>query len=79
MFHVQFINETAYNIEVLDRVIGTINIPASKTRTFLGHPMYPTDLNLTIEFNSGAPKTDFLIVQTSQSYGDIEKCRDNKK
>lgn len=79
VYHLQLVNETGFEITVIDRMIGTINIPSGKTRVFPAHPMYPIDqINLVVEFNAAAPPTDFLTIITTSEYGNTQKCNNKE-
>ncbi len=74
IFHVELINNTAFEIQVLDRDSGDIRIPANDRVRFIGHPGAAVELRYKVRFNAAAPTTDFLIILLSQinSYGDIK-------
>lgn len=72
IFYVELINNTAFEIQVLDRDSGDIRIPANDRIRFFGSPFAAVQVRYKVRFNVGAPTTDFLIVILSQinSYGD---------
>jgi|TARA_R110000824_G_C15231140_1_gene678587 DNA-dependent RNA polymerase auxiliary subunit epsilon len=73
-YHIEFINNTAFEIIVLDRDSGSIRIPANDSIRFIGHPGAAVEIRYKIRFNVAAPTTDFLIILISQinSYGNIK-------
>ena len=78
VYSLQMINSTAFEIKVLDKIFGEIDIPAGTTREFKAHPLYPVPIiSLNIEFNAAAAVTDFLTLLISCSYGNFEECTSN--
>ena len=68
VFSVQLINETGFEIIVGDRMAGDIRVPSKDKVTFLGHPLFPTEIRYRVQFNPAAPTTDFLKIITSSVY-----------
>jgi len=76
IFQIEFINNTAFEIQVLDRETGDIRIPANDSFRFVGHPEAPVEIRYKVRFNTLAPASDFLVILISQinSYGIIKQC-----
>ena len=74
VYNLELINNTAFEIQVIDRDSGDIRIPANNRIRFVGNPVAPVQLRYKVRFNVGAPTTDFLIIILSQvnSYGNIK-------
>ena len=76
IFQIEFINNTAFEIQVLDRETGDIRIPANDKVQFIGHPEAPVQIRYKVRFNTIAPTSDFLVILISQisSYGNPKQC-----
>jgi hypothetical protein len=75
IYHLQLINETAFEIVVLERNAGEIRVPAGITREFKGHPNFPSPIDFKVRFNAAAAPTDFLTIITTQSNGKrLKQC-----
>ena len=68
------INNTAFEIQIVDRDSGNINVPANSTIVFKGDTRAAVEIRYKIRFNVAAPTTDFLVFLLSQinSYGNAE-------
>lgn len=75
IFYVELINNTAFEIQVLDRDSGDIRIPANDRLVFYGSPFAAVQIRYKVRFNTGAPTTDYLTILLSQinSYGNAKE------
>lgn len=66
VFHVNIINPTGFEVQVISRETGEIRIPSNTNIEFKGHPYAPASIGYKIRFNTIAPTTDFIRIITSQ-------------
>ena len=71
VYNLELINNTAFEIQVVDRDSGDVRVPANDRIRFNGNPFAPVHVRYKVRFNVAAPTTDFIIIILSQvnSYG----------
>lgn len=58
-----------FTIMITSRTTGIYEVEPGETIPYYGSARYPTELNLSIEFNAAALGTEFLKIETITSHG----------
>lgn len=66
VFNIQIINDTGFEVQIVSRETGEINIPSNSNIEFKGHPLAPSTIGYKIRFNTVAPTSDLIKIITTQ-------------
>ena len=69
-YQLEFINNTMFAIEVLERNTGKLTIPANSSIKLSAHPDYPLEyFSSSVIFKNEALEQDSLIILSTVCYG----------
>lgn len=76
VIYLNIVNETAFEVIVKDRKAGNIRIASGKNIPIFSFPSHPFDFNAMVEFNVGAPDTDYItfFINSIGDEFDIKEC-----
>lgn len=70
-------NQGLLTVAINDTAFGEIKIDPGITILIDGHPDYPFDVSITVEFNELGPATDKITIIYTRVYGNSENNNNN--